>query len=87
VLLLLFTIFSGFNYCLSALISSKTKEKVKDLFSGSSFGFKASLLLMFELVNASAIKCDVVVLVTIVTPYVGRLRILRRLAYTSGNRL
>jgi hypothetical protein len=56
------------------------------LLSGSSFGFKASLFLLFEFVDYSAINRIVVVLVTIVTPYVGPLMILRRLAYTTGIR-
>jgi hypothetical protein len=64
------------------------KEKEgKRLLSGSSFGFKASLFLLFKFDNRSAISCVVVVLVTIVTPNVGPIMILRRLAYTTGNRL
>jgi hypothetical protein len=55
------------------------------LLSKSSFGFKASLLL-FKFGNCSAISLVVVVLVTIVTPHVGILMILRRIAYTTGNR-
>jgi hypothetical protein len=84
-LFLLFAVSSGFNCFLSALISSK--RKAKDFFPGSAFGFKASLFLLFKFGNCSAISCFVVVLVTIVTPHVGPLMILRRLAYTTGNRL
>jgi hypothetical protein len=62
----------------------KSKEGQR-LLSGSSFGFKASLFLLFELGNCSAISRAVVVVVTIVTPHVGPLMILRRLAYTTGN--
>jgi hypothetical protein len=65
----------------------KNKEGQR-LISGSSFGFKASLVLflLFEFGNCSAISCVVVVLVTIVTPHVGPLMILRRLSYNTGNR-
>jgi hypothetical protein len=56
------------------------------LLSGSSFGFKASLVLLFKFGNCSAISHVVVVLVTIVTPHVGPLMIFRRLAYTTSNR-
>jgi hypothetical protein len=67
-------------------------EKEKEgqrLLSGSSFGFKASLnvFLLFKFANYSAISRVVVFLVTIVTPHVGPLMILRRLTYTTGNRL
>jgi hypothetical protein len=41
---------------------------------------------MFKFGNCSVISRVVVVLVTIVTPHVGPLMILRRLAYTTGNR-
>jgi hypothetical protein len=54
--------------------------------SGSSFGFKASLFLLFKFGSCSSISCVVVVLVTIVTPRVGCLKILRRLTYITGNR-
>jgi hypothetical protein len=59
------------------------------LLSGSSFGFKVSLVLflLFKFGDCSAFSRVVVVLVTIVTPPVGPLMILRRLAYTTGNRL
>jgi hypothetical protein len=65
----------------------KNKEGQR-LLSGSSFGFKASLVvfLMFKFGNCSAISRVVVVLVTIVTPHVRTLMILRRLAYINGNR-
>jgi hypothetical protein len=56
------------------------------LLSGSSFGFKASLFLLFKFGDCSAISRVVVILVTIGTPYVGPLMILRRLAYNTGNR-
>jgi hypothetical protein len=64
-------------------------EKEKEgqrLLSGSSFGFEASLFLLFKFGNCTAISRVVVGLVTIVTPHVGPLMILRRLAYTTGNR-
>jgi hypothetical protein len=66
-------------------------EKEKEgqrLPSGSSFGFKASLVifLLFKFGNCSAISRVVVVLVKIVTPHVGPLMIIRRLSYTTGNR-
>jgi hypothetical protein len=64
-------------------------EKEKEgqrLLSGFSFGFKASLILLFKFGNCSAISRVVVVLVTIVSPHIGPLMILRRLAYTTGNR-
>jgi hypothetical protein len=58
------------------------------LLSGSSFGFKSSLVvfLLFNFGDFSAISRVVVVLVTIVTPHVGPLMIFRRLVYTTGNR-
>jgi hypothetical protein len=67
-------------------------EKEKEgqrLLSGSSFGFKASLVLflLFKFGYYSAISRVVVVLFTIVTSHVGPLMILRRLAYTTGNRI
>jgi hypothetical protein len=57
--------------------------------SGSSFGFKASLVvfLLFKFGNLSAISRFVVVLVTVLTPNVGPLMILRRLAFNTGDRL
>jgi hypothetical protein len=60
--------------------------EVQRLVSGSSFEFKASLYLMFEFGNCSAISRVVVVLVRNVTQHVGRLRIIRRLSYTSVER-
>jgi hypothetical protein len=64
------------------------KKEGQRLLSGFSFGFKASLVLflLFKFGNCSAISRVVVVLVAIVTPHVGPLMILRRLAYTTGNR-
>jgi hypothetical protein len=64
------------------------KKEGQRLLSRSSFGLKASLLLflLFKFGNCSAISRVVVVLVTILTPHVGPLVILRRLAYTTGNR-
>jgi hypothetical protein len=50
------------------------------------FGFLAKLFLLFEFGNRSTISRFIVVLVIIVTPHVGLLMILRRLAYTTGNR-
>jgi hypothetical protein len=64
-------------------------EKNKDgqrLLSGSSFGFKASLFLLFKFGNCSAINRVVVILVTIVTPHVGCSKVLRRIAYNTGKR-
>jgi hypothetical protein len=88
ILFLLFAVFSGFNCLLSALISSKSKQEGQRLLSWFSFGFKASLVLflLFKFGNCSEIRLVVVVFVTIVTPHVGPLMILRRLAYTTGNR-
>jgi hypothetical protein len=40
---------------------------------------------LFKFGDCYAIRCVVVVLVTIVTPHVGPLMILRRLAYTTSN--
>jgi hypothetical protein len=61
------------------------KKEGQRLLSGSSFDFKVSLFLLFKFGNCSAISRVMVVLVTIVTPYVGLFVILRRLAYTTGN--
>jgi hypothetical protein len=85
-LLLLQTGFSGFNCLLSALIF--LEKQGQRLPSGSSFGFKASLylFLLFKFGKCYAISRVVVVLVTILTSHVECLRILRRLAYTTGNR-
>jgi hypothetical protein len=64
------------------------EKEVQRLLSGSSFGFKESLVvfLLFEFGNSFSISRIVVVLVTIVTPRVGPLMILRRPAYTTGDR-
>jgi hypothetical protein len=64
------------------------KQEGQRLLSGSSFGFKASLalFLLFKFGNCSTISRVVVVFVTITTPHVGPLMILRRLAYTTDNR-
>jgi hypothetical protein len=65
------------------------KEKGSQrLLSGFSFGFNASIVvfLLFKFGDCSAISRVVVVLITTVTPHVGSLMILRRLAYTTGNR-
>jgi hypothetical protein len=64
------------------------KKVGQRLLSGSSFGFKARLVvfLLFKFGDCSAISRVVVVLVTIVTPHVGPFMILRRLAYIIGNR-
>jgi hypothetical protein len=48
----------------------KKEKEHQRMLSGSSFGFKASLFLMFKFVNCSAISCVVVDLVTIVTSHV-----------------
>jgi hypothetical protein len=56
------------------------------LLSGSRFGFKASLFLMFELGDFSAISRVVVVLFEIVISHVRKFRILRKLTYDTGNR-
>jgi hypothetical protein len=64
-------------------------EKEKEgqrLLSGSSFVFKASLFLLFKFCDIPAISLVVVVLVTIVIPHVGTISILRRFAYSTGNR-
>jgi hypothetical protein len=85
VLFLLLAVFSGFNCLLRALISSKNKEGQR-LLSWSGLGFKASLFLLFKFGDYSAISRVVVVLITIVTPHVEPLMILRRLSYTTDNR-
>jgi hypothetical protein len=83
---LLLAVFSGFNCLLSALISSKRKQEGLRLLSGSSFGFKASLFLLLKNGDCSVISLGVVVHVTILTTHIGSLRMLRRLAYTTGTR-
>jgi hypothetical protein len=64
----------------------KNKEGQR-LLSRSSLVFKASLVLflLFKFGNCSVISRVVVVLVTIVTPHVGPLMILRRFSYTTGS--
>jgi hypothetical protein len=62
------------------------EKESQRLLSGFNFVFKASLFLLFKSGNYFAISRVVVILVTIVTPHVGPLMILRRLAYTTGNR-
>jgi hypothetical protein len=66
----------------------KKEKEVQRLLSRSSFGFKVSLaiFLLFKFGDCSTISRVVVVLVTIVTPNVGPLMMLRSLAYTTGNR-
>jgi hypothetical protein len=78
-LLLLLAVFSGFNCSclLSALISSQNEKEGQRLLSVSGFGFKTILFLLFKFGNISAISSYAVVLVTIVTPHVGLLRIIR----------
>jgi hypothetical protein len=70
-------VFSGFNFLLSALISSK--RMAKDFFLGVAL-LQSEPFTLLKIVNFSTISRVVVVLVTIVTPYVGPLMILRRLA-------
>jgi hypothetical protein len=48
----------------------ETEKQGQIRLSGSSFGFKASLFLLFKFGNCSAISRVVVALVTIVTPHV-----------------
>jgi hypothetical protein len=43
-LFLLLSVFSGFNYMLSALISSKRKQNAKDLFPSPALASKKALL-------------------------------------------
>jgi hypothetical protein len=64
------------------------KKEDQRLLSGSIFGFISSLVvfLQFKFGDCSSISRAVVILATIVTPHVGPLMILRRLAYTTGNR-
>jgi hypothetical protein len=78
-LFLLLAIFSGFNCILSALMSSKRKRKAKDFFPGPALASKKAFFCCLNLaINCSAISHVVVVLITMVTPHVGTLRILRR---------
>jgi hypothetical protein len=60
------------------------KEIAKDFFPGSALASKQSFFCCLNW-QFSAISRVVVVLVTIVTPHVGPLMILRRLAYSAGN--
>jgi hypothetical protein len=62
------------------------EKVVKRIHSGSSFGFKASLFLLFAFGGCSEISRVVVVLVTIETANIGRLKILKRIAYNTGKR-
>jgi hypothetical protein len=61
-----------------------SSKKGQRLLSGSILGFKAILFLPIKFGDFSAIRRVVVILVTIVTPHVGLLRILRRLDNTNG---
>jgi hypothetical protein len=71
---------------MSVLISSKNEKEGQGMLSRSSIGFKESLFLLLKFGDFSAISRVLVVLVTIVKPHVGPLRILRRFVYTIGNR-
>jgi hypothetical protein len=51
-----------------------------------SFDFKKRLLPLLKIGKLSAISSVAIVLVTIVTPHAGCLRILRSIAYSTGNR-
>jgi hypothetical protein len=82
-LFLLLAVFSGFNSLLSALISLKKRPKTSFQVQ---LWLQSKPFLLFKFGDCSAISCVVVVLVTIVKPHVGPLMILRRLAYTTGNR-
>jgi hypothetical protein len=81
VLFLLLAVFPGFNYLLSALISSKRKSK--DYFPGPALNQREPFLL-FKSGDFPAISRILIVRFKIVTPHVGCLKILRRLAYTTG---
>jgi hypothetical protein len=63
----------------------KKEAKPQILLSESSFGFKASIFLLFKFGNCSAISRVVVVLFTIVTPHIRPLRIFWKFAYTCWN--
>jgi hypothetical protein len=84
----LLTACSLFRHQLPFRYTNFFEKEGQRFLSGSSFGFKASLVvfLLFKFGNYFSISHVVVVLVTIVTPHVGCLMILRRLAYTTGNR-
>jgi hypothetical protein len=64
----------------------KNTGESQRLLSGSSFGFKGSLFLLFKFGNYSAISCVVVVLVTTRKLCFETLKIFRRVAYSTGNR-
>jgi hypothetical protein len=61
------------------------EKKGQRLLSGSIFGFKMSLFLLFKFGNSSKVSHVLVFLVVVVTPHTGRLRIIRRLSYATGN--
>jgi hypothetical protein len=82
-LFMLLVVFSGFNCLLS--INFFEKEDQRRLY-GSSFGFKASVFLLFKFGNFSKISRVVFVFVTIATPHKGTLRFLIILAYNTGKR-
>jgi hypothetical protein len=63
----------------------KKNNENQRFLSGFIFGFKAYLFLLFKFGIYSTISRVVVVLVTIVKPYVGPLMILRRLDYNTHN--
>jgi hypothetical protein len=83
-LFLLLAVSSRFK-CLEYIDFFEKERKGQILLSGSSFGFRISLFLLFEFGNGYTFSRVVVVLVTIVSPHVGPLIILRRFAYTTGN--
>jgi hypothetical protein len=64
----------------------ENEKEGQRLLSRSSIGFKESHFLLLKFGDFSAISRVLVVLVTIETPHVGPLRILRRFVYTIGNR-
>jgi hypothetical protein len=75
-LVTLLTAYSRFRLQLPFECINFFEKEGKRLLSGSSFGFKASLFLLFKFGNCSAISRVVVILVTIVTPHVGPLEFL-----------
>jgi hypothetical protein len=85
VLFLLLAVFSGFNFLLSASFLRKEKGRPKTSFRVQLW-LQSKPFLLFKFGNCSAISRVVVVLVTIVTPHVGPLMIIRRLAYTAAKR-
>jgi hypothetical protein len=62
------------------------KKEGQRLLFRSRFCFKATFFLQFEFGNCSSISLVEDILVTIMIPHPGRLRILRRVAYIIGNR-